>query len=109
MNKQIVEDFIHAINEHDVDKIYSLMEDRFKFVDTYGNEEIGKDHMKKSWVEYFKWFSDYKIEITDTFANDNVFVILGFASGSYKNKKADSNENYWRLPAAPCCMESHSM
>jgi len=54
MNIQIVHSFIQAINEHNIDKIYLLMADSFKFVDTYGEEEIGKDTMKQGWIGYFK-------------------------------------------------------
>jgi len=32
-------------------------------------------------------------------SDSNIFVILGFASGTYQNKKVANNENYWRLPA----------
>ncbi len=97
MNKhqQIVYDFIDAINQHDLDRIYSLMAKDFKFIDAYGGEETGKDHMRESWIGYFKWFSDYKIEIVDTFANEDTYAILGYASGTYHN-----TEDHWRLPAA---------
>ncbi len=93
--QQTVYDFIDAINQHDVYRIYSLMAEDFKFIDAYGGEETGKDHMKKSWIGYFKWFPDYKIEIVDIFTNENMYAILGFASGTYQN-----TESHWRLPAA---------
>lgn len=100
MNKQIAYDFVHAINEHNIDMIYALMANDFKFIDAYGGEEVGKEHMKNSWMGYFKWFPDYKIEIEDTLINDNCIVILGFASGTFEKKVTSSNENYWRLPAS---------
>ncbi len=95
--QQIVYDFVDAINQHDVDRIYSLMAGDFKFIDAYGGEENGKDHMKESWIGYFKWFPDYKIEVIDTFADNNMFAILGFARGTYQKTDID---NHWRLPAA---------
>lgn len=100
MNKQIAYDFVHAINEHNIDMIYALMANDFKFIDTYGGEEDGKEHMKNSWKGYFKWFPDYKIEIEDTLINDNCIVILGFASGTFEKKVTSANETYWRLPAS---------
>jgi len=100
MGKKIVHEFVKSINEHNVDKIYEFMDTDFKFTDAYGNEEIWKDHMRESWIGYFRWFPNYEIEIIDMFSDSNVFVILGFASGTYQNKKEANNENYWRLPAA---------
>ena len=100
MEKQIVDEFVKSINEHHIEGIYELMADDFKFIDSYGNEETGREHMKKSWVSYFQWFPDYKIEIVNTLSDGNIFVILGFASGTYQNKKAANDENHWRLPAA---------
>ncbi len=100
MNRQIVYDFIDAVNEQNIDEIYSLLTDDHKFIDAYGGEEIGKDHMKESWIGYFRWFPDYKIEITDFFANGDTFAVFGFVGGTFENKKTDNNENYWRLPAS---------
>ena len=101
MEKEIVYEFVKAINEHDVNKIYELMDDDFRFIDAWGRNEVtGKDWMKESWIGYFQWFPDYEIEIVDMFSNGNVFMISGFASGTYQNKKDDNNTNYWRLPAA---------
>jgi len=100
MGKKIVHEFVKSINEHNVDKIYELMDNDFRFIDAYGNEETGKDHMRESWIGYFCWFPDYKIEIIDILSHSSIIVILGFASGTYHNKKAANNENYWRLPAA---------
>ena len=100
MEKQIVDEFVKSINEHHIEGIYELMADDFKFIDSYGNEETGREQMKKCWVGYFQWFPDYKIEIVNTLSDGHIFVILGFASGTYQNKKTANNENYWRLPAS---------
>lgn len=100
MNKQIVYDFAKAINEHNIDQMHSLMTDDHKFIDAHGNEVIGKDKMKAGWAGYFQWFPDYKIDITDIFTNGDSLAAFGFASGTYKGKKTDNNENFWRLPAS---------
>jgi ketosteroid isomerase-like protein len=100
MDKKIVYDFVNAINEHNVDTIYSLMTDDHKFVDAHGNEVSGKDKMKAGWTGYFQWFPDYKIEITDIFSQSDTLAAFGFASGTFKGIKTDKNENYWRLPAS---------
>jgi len=100
MNKKTVYDFVDAINQHDIDKIYSLLTADHKFIDAHGNEVVGKDKMKAGWVGYFQWFPDYKIEIKDIFENGNTIAAFGFASGTFKGLKSDKNENYWRLPAS---------
>lgn len=100
MNKQLVYDFVSAINEHNVDKIYTLMADDHQFIDAHGKEISGKEKMKAAWTGYFQWFPDYKIEITNIFSDDHTLAAFGFASGTFKGMKTDKNENYWRLPAA---------
>lgn len=100
MDKKIITAFAGAINEHSIDKIYSLMTDDHKFIDAHGKEIVGKDTMKTNWMSYFEWFPDYKIEITDIFANDDTLAAFGFASGTFKRKQTDNKENHWLLPAA---------
>jgi predicted SnoaL-like aldol condensation-catalyzing enzyme len=99
MNKQLVYNFIDAINEHNVDKICSLMTDDHKFIDSQGNEAAGKEQMRAGWIGYFQLFPDYKIEVTDIFINDDIVAAFGFAGGTLKGLK-EYKENYWRLPAS---------
>ncbi|MGZ3951181.1 MAG: nuclear transport factor 2 family protein, partial [Flavisolibacter sp.] len=96
MNKQPVYDFAKAISGHDIDKICSLMTVDHKFVDSHGNEVIGKDKMKAGWTVYLQLFPDYQIEISDILANDETIAAFGFASGTYKGKTTVNNENHWR-------------
>ena len=44
--KEILYNFVKAINEKDINKIYSLMADDFIFFDSWGGKTIGKDTMK---------------------------------------------------------------
>jgi hypothetical protein len=121
MNKKTVQDFVNAINEHDIDGICSLMTDDHKFIDAQGNEVSGKDKMKNGWIAYFLWFPDYRIEITDIFeqresakfvygagrklkkvdiVGHNFIALFGFASGTYQGLKTDDDRDFWRLPAS---------
>jgi ketosteroid isomerase-like protein len=94
-------EFVNAINEHDIDKIYSLMTDDHIFIDAWGRKTNGgKEEMKNGWTDYFNLFPDYKIEITDTYSDENRIAVFGFASGTFENRKTETNENYWKLPAA---------
>jgi limonene-1,2-epoxide hydrolase len=99
MDMQIIRDFIEAINEHNVDKICSLMTDDHTFIDSHGNEVVGKEKMRAGWIGYFQLFPDYKIEITEIFPNQDTIAAFGFAGGTYEGL-SDRTENYWRLPAS---------
>jgi ketosteroid isomerase-like protein len=99
MDKQIILNFVDAINEHNVDKICSLMTDDHKFIDSQGNEVIGREKMRPGWIGYFHLFPDYKIEITDMFFNEDTVAAFGFASGTFQGL-SDRTGNYWRLPAS---------
>lgn len=100
MNTKTIYDFINAINEHNTDKIYSLMTDDHIFIDAHNNEFISKDKLKTGWASYFNLFPDYKIEITNMFTNGNNFAAFGFASGTFKGLQTGNNENFWKLPAS---------
>jgi ketosteroid isomerase-like protein len=99
MNKKIVFNFIDAINEHNVDTICSLMTNDHRFIDSHGNEAVGKDTMKAGWIGYFQLFPDYTIEIEDVFLQDDSAALFGYAGGTLKGSTRN-RDNSWRLPAA---------
>ena len=92
--------FIKAINDHDVEKIYNLMSVDHTFIDGYGERYVGRKDMKEGWANYYKLFPDYYIEITDYTENTTMIGLFGYAGGTYKNIKDKSNSNYWRTPAS---------
>lgn len=99
MNYQIVQDFVRAINEHNVDEICSLMANDHKIIDSYGNEVVGKESMRACWIGYFKLFPDYKIEISEIFSSEDAVAVFGFAGGAFEGR-SDNKENYWHLPVS---------
>ena len=99
MNKKIFNSFVEAINKQNVEEICSLMSEDHLFVDSYGNEAVGKALMKEGWLSYFRLFPDYKVEITDILTNGDMVAAFGFASGTYKGLESN-NGNHWRLPAS---------
>jgi ketosteroid isomerase-like protein len=99
MNRQIVHDFANAINEHNVDKMCLLMTDAHKFIDSQGNEAIGKENMRAGWIGYFQLFPDYKIEVTEIFVNGDTVAAFGFAGGTFQGL-TDEKGNFWHLPAS---------
>jgi len=99
MNNQIIKEFVEAINDHNVDKICSLMTDDHKFIDSQGNITLGKEQMRAGWIGYFQLFPDYKIEITEVFPSGDNIAAFGFASGTFEGR-SDKVGNYWHLPAS---------
>src|SRR5208283_2706310 len=99
MNTQIIQNFVSAINEHNVDKICSLMTDDHRFIDSQGNETVGKEKMRGGWIGYFQLFPDYKIEIAEMFISGDTVAAFGFAGGTFQGH-GDRKENSWRLPAS---------
>ncbi len=94
--KEVVLNFIKAINAADVENICSLMAPDHVFIDNVGHEYKGVPLIKSGWLAYFKSFPDYKIEISEIFEHNAEFVLLGWASASYKGEKMKS----WSIPAA---------
>lgn len=94
--KDVVLNFIEAINAGDVENICSLMATNHVFIDSIGHEHKGVPLMKSGWSAYFESFPDYKIEILEIFERDKEFVLLGRASASYKGEKVKC----WNIPAA---------
>jgi hypothetical protein len=100
MSIKVVHDFVNAINNIDIERIYSLMSEDHLFIDSQDNRMIGKENMKQAWIAYFTLFPDYKIEINEIFEKDSLICIIGYASGTYNGIQDENNTNYWRIPAA---------
>lgn len=98
--KDIVLDYVTAINTANIKELYSLMSEDHLFIDAHDNRVIDKEDMQKSWIDYFAMFPDYKIEVNEILQKGSLICILGYASGTYKNLKNNEDSNYWRIPAA---------
>ncbi|MGC6768296.1 nuclear transport factor 2 family protein [Enterococcus sp. LJL128] len=94
MKRDIVLDFVAAINHQDLPQIIQMMSEDFCFIDTYGDKE-DKEQMKIGWQGYFDWFPDYTIEVDDYIESEKFSMIIGTASASYLGNKSKS----WYFPA----------
>ena len=99
-DKDIALKYVEAINNHNIDEIVNLMSEDHVFIDAYGDRYVGKKGMKEGWKGYYELFPDYKVEISDIIENDSLIGLFGYASGTYKNIKDESNSNFWRTPAS---------
>jgi len=96
----IVNRFVKAINDHNVEEILNLMSEDHLFIDAYGDTHIGKKGMKEGWKGYYELFPDYKIDIKEIIEEGSIIALFGYANATYKNIKDESNSNFWRIPAA---------
>src|SRR5436305_1352418 len=97
---QTVNNFVAAINAHDLGALSSLMSEDHVFIDAFGESWQGRSTMRRAWKGYLEWFPDYNIFVAETFVSGNAVVMLGTASGTYAVDGNLPPENHWKLPAA---------
>jgi hypothetical protein len=99
-SKTIVNRFVKAINDHNVNEIVNLMSEDHIFIDAMDNKSVGKKGMMEAWKGYFELFPDYKIEISDIIENESTIGLFGYVNATYKNLINELNSNFWRAPAS---------
>ena len=84
--QKIAQQFVTAINAHDVERLASLMTSDHRFIDSLGAVVEGRDSMRDGWKFYFAMVSDYHLEISRFFSAEaakDETMLVGVASGSY--------------------------
>jgi len=90
---EIFEQFVRAINHHDVEALSSLMAPDHLFVDSLGNRIQGSGPMRTGWSAYFATCPDYWIQVRDQLSEQETVLATGEAGGTIDNTT-------WRTPAA---------
>lgn len=98
--KDIVTQFIEAINDHDVKKIEAMMTEDHRFMDSYGVEIIGKVEMIPEWLRFLKITPDYNIDVEDMISEGNKVMVVGQISGTITKDGNMYPENQYRCLAA---------
>lgn len=98
MSGEIVLDFVKCINEHDVNRLSEFLSDDHTFTDAHNNNISGRENLLQGWRSYYNMFPDYNIEVDEFYEAGCTFVMMGFASGTYKG--LNPKRNHWKLPAA---------
>jgi ketosteroid isomerase-like protein len=98
--ENVVNEFIDAINRHDVEAIGRLMSEDCVYIDSDGTTYDDVEQMIQGWPGYYEMFPDYKIEIYDSFVSGNTVALFGKASGTYATDGTLKPENHWEIPAA---------
>jgi ketosteroid isomerase-like protein len=91
----VADQFVTAINQHNVQKLVELMTEDHRFIDSMGEIYTGRIVMKKGWEDYFKMVPDYLIEVSEEFVSGNTVVYLGKAKGTYTSDGNLKTENRW--------------
>jgi ketosteroid isomerase-like protein len=96
--KDAANEFVSAINQHNVEAICRLMTKDHTFIDSGGGTYSGTE-MRQGWIGYFKMFPDYTIDISEVFVSGETVVLIGEASGTYTSDGILKPENHWGVPA----------
>ncbi len=78
----------------------ALMSERHRFVDSGGEEHVGRERMRQGWEQYFRMVPDYRVEVDESFAAGSIVVLLGTARGTYSRDGTLRPEDAWSTPAA---------
>ena len=100
MMRAVVEQFVEAINAHDVNRLLERMTPDHQFIDAVGNQVTGLTALESAWQGYFAWMPDYAITIDMWFEQGDEIALFGAAQGTYAMQGQLLAENHWSLPAA---------
>ncbi len=91
---ETIQEWLAAINGHDVAAIAVLMTEDFVFVDSLGNRVNGAKSMEAGWRGYFALCPDYWLRGVDVVTGEGkTILIAGEAGGTIDGER-------WRIPAA---------
>jgi ketosteroid isomerase-like protein len=90
---EILEQWLAAINHHDVTALAALMSADHLFVDSLGNRVEGASSMAAGWRGYFAMCPDYWIRRDHALAEGETILAAGEAGGTIDCES-------WRIPAA---------
>jgi uncharacterized protein (TIGR02246 family) len=76
--------FNEKINQQDLEGLAELMTEDHIFIDSDGGVTKGKDAMKEGWRNFFKRYPDYRNTFTCVTIQDNVVVMIGYSTCSFK-------------------------
>jgi ketosteroid isomerase-like protein len=90
---EVFNDFVAAVNQHDVAALAALLTDDHIFRDSLGNRVSGAKSMEAGWRGYFAMCPDYWIRVDMLMEGQGTVLAVGQAGGTI-------NGVSWRTPAA---------
>jgi hypothetical protein len=105
--------FVAAINAHDIEALASLMSADHRFIDSLGNVVQGREVMRQGWAAYFDMVRDYRLVIDGRFSTSSQdgseVVLTGIAHGSYWSDGLLRPNSAWSTPVAIRAIVSASL
>jgi uncharacterized protein (TIGR02246 family) len=98
--ESVAQEFVRAINRHNVEAMAELMTAGHRFIDSMGQIMQGREQVRACWVGYFRMVPDYSIAIEETYCRRPVVLMVGVAKGTYTADGWLREENGWKTPAA---------
>jgi uncharacterized protein (TIGR02246 family) len=101
--QKVAEQFVAAINAHDVERLASLMTADHRFIDSLGAVVEGREAMREGWKFYFSMVPDYHFDIRSVFIAEDgktEAMVVGVATGSYWSDGVRGSDSSWSTPAA---------
>jgi hypothetical protein len=101
--QEVAQQFVTAINAHDVEYLAILMTPDHRFIDSLGAVVEGRDSMRDGWKFYFAMVPDYHLEISRCFSAEiakDETMLAGIASGSYWSDGVKQPNSGWSTPVA---------
>ena len=98
--REIVEDFVKAINSGRAEKVVQGMHLDAVFIDSLGNRIEGRKALLDGWRGYYQLFPDYRIEVEGMIVEDQEALLRGWASGTLRRGGRTAEGGNWRIPAA---------
>jgi hypothetical protein len=100
--REILEEFVNAINSARADRLSPLMTRDHVFIDSLGARLEGRTAVVEGWRSYFRLFPDYRIEVQGWFLGDDETsaMLHGRASGTLHRDTRPVEGGRWEIPAA---------
>jgi ketosteroid isomerase-like protein len=101
--QETAEQFVAAINAHDIERLAALMTLDHRFIDSLGAAVQGRDAMREGWKFYFDMVPDYELAIRRCFVPEHgatELMLVGVARGSYQSNGVMQPNSSWTTPLA---------
>ena len=101
--QEVAQQFVTAINAHNVECLAILMTSDHRFIDSLGAVVEGRDAMREGWTFYFSMVPDYRLDISRCFSAEaakDETMLVGVASGSCWSHGLKRPNSGWSTPAA---------
>jgi ketosteroid isomerase-like protein len=92
-SREILQQWVTAINARDVAMLATLMAPAFVFVDSLGNQVQGAAKMTAGWQAYFVMCPDYRIRVEHVMGDGPTLLLSGEAGGTIDGVA-------WKIPSA---------